>query len=186
VSGWPPSIRVISDWRGREDEIAELFRRTFTASEGAEEGAAVGGLARDLLATTPEEDLRVFAAEHEKALGGCILFTRLAYPNDARTVFLLSPVAVAPEVQGRGVGQRLISDALDALRAEGAEVAVTYGDLRFYGRVGFVPVTAEQVAPPQPLGQPEGWLAQSLTEAPLAPLKGPARCAPGLDDPAYW
>lgn len=186
MSGQLPAVRVTSEWRGREDEIAELFRRTFTASEGAEEGAAVGGLARDLLATTREEDLQVFAAEREGALIGCILFTRLTYPQDTRTVFLLSPVAVAPDVQGRGIGQRIVSDALDALRAEGADVAVTYGDPRFYGRVGFVPVTAEQVPPPQPLGQPEGWLAQSLTEAPLARFAGAPRCASALDDPAYW
>lgn len=186
MSGRPPSVEVTSGWCGREDEIAELFCRTFSVSEGAEEGEVVGRLARDLLATTPEGDLRVFLARQDAALGGCIIFTRLTFREDARRVFLLSPVAVAPEVQGRGLGQRLISHALGALRVEAADVAVTYGDPGFYGRVGFVPVTVDQVPPPQPLGQPEGWLAQALTGGPLAPFVGPARCAPALDDPAYW
>lgn len=186
MSDRPPSAEVTSDWRGREDEIAELFRRTFAASEGAEEGAAVGRLARDLLATTPEADLRVFLAEEGGVLAGCILFTRLVYPKDGRSVFLLSPVAVAPEMQGKGLGQRLIAHGLRALRSEGAEVAVTYGDPAFYAKVGFAPVSAAQVAPPQPLGQPEGWLAQALHGEALGPLEGPSRCAPALDDPAYW
>ena len=39
---------------------------------------------------------------------------------------------------------------------------------------------------PQPLNQPQGWIAQSLTDAPLTPLNGPARCVPAFDDPALW
>ena len=56
----------------------------------------------------------------------------------------------------------------------------------YYARVGFHPIRVEDAAPPQPLSQPEGWLGQSLTDAPLLPLVGPSRCAPALNDPAYW
>lgn len=80
----------------------------------------------------------------------------------------------------------MLHDALQTLRAQGADVAVTYGDPAFYGKVGFVPVSGQALPPPHPLGQPEGWLAQSLTNAPLTPFVGPSRCAKALDDPAYW
>ena len=110
----------------------------------------------------------------------------MTYVGDPRRVFLLSPVAVATAHQGKGVGQRLIAHGLDALRREGVEIAVTYGDPAFYGRVGFVPVSEMDLPAPQPLSQPQGWIAQSLTDAPLTPLLGPARCVAAFDDPALW
>jgi len=175
-----------TDHTGREDAIATLFAKTFTASEGAEEGRLIGALARNLLATTPAADLAVFTAEEAGAIQGCIVFTRLAFPEDPRKVWLLSPVAVATDRQGRGIGQALLRNGLDTLRERGADVAVTYGDPAYYGKVGFRPVGVEAVRPPQPLSMPQGWLAQALTGGTLSPLQGPSHCAPALDDPAYW
>lgn len=171
---------------GRAEEIVGLFEATFTASEGAEEGRLIGRLVAGLLATTPPGELFVFSAREAGALIGCILFTRLHFPQDAPKVVLLSPVAVAPDRQGQGVGQALLGHGLARMAETGAEVAVTYGDPGYYARVGFRPVTVEAVAPPHPLSQPEGWLAQGLTGAPLGQLTGPSRCAPAFDDPSYW
>jgi putative acetyltransferase len=125
-----------TDYETHAEAIAELFASTFTASEGAEEGALIGALARRLIAETPPGDLRVFTAWEDGALLGGIFFTRLTYAGDPRTVFLMAPVAVATAHQGKGVGQRLIAHGLDALRHEGVDIAVTYGDPAFYGRVG--------------------------------------------------
>lgn len=166
--------------------IGELFEATFTASEGAEEGTLIGALARRLIADTPVEDLRVFTAWEDGALLGGIFFTRLTYGGDLRTVFMMAPVAVATAHQGKGIGQRLIAHGLDALRREGVDITVTYGDPDYYGRVGFKPVSEADLPAPQPLNQPQGWIAQSLTEAPLTPLRGPVACAAAFDDPALW
>jgi predicted N-acetyltransferase YhbS len=170
---------------GRETEIADLFKTTFTASEGAEEGASIGRLTIDLMTTTDAADLHVFTADDSGLVGACI-FTRLRHEGETRHTCLLSPVAVAPDRQGQGIGQKMLAEALAALRAGGAEIAVTYGDPAFYGRVGFAPVTLRDLPAPYPLSQPEGWLAQSLTDQPLAPLTGHAICAPALSDPAFW
>lgn len=170
----------------RAEDFVALFARTFADSEGEAEGCLIGALVRDLLNTTPEADLWVFSAREDGALAGCIMFTPLRFDEDTRRVYLLSPVAVATGRQGQGIGQALLRHGLDALRADGADVAVTYGDPGYYGRVGFGPVAAEDVRPPLPLSQPEGWLAQSLTDRPLTPLKGPSRCVAALDDPGYW
>jgi predicted N-acetyltransferase YhbS len=175
-----------TDYTAHAAAIAELFAATFTASEGAEEGALIGALARRLIAETVPADLRVFTAWEDGALLGGIIFTRLTYENDPRTVFMMAPVAVATVHQGRGIGQRLIAHGLDALRQEGVDIAVTYGDPAFYGRVGFEPVSESDLPAPQPLNQPQGWIAQSLTEASLTPLSGPARCVAAFDDPALW
>lgn len=119
-------------------------------------------------------------------LAGAIVFTRLRYGADPRVVWLLSPVAVSPDHQHTGVGTTLIRTALDALRAEGAAAAFTYGDPAYYGRTGFAPIAEADAPAPHPLGQPEGWLAQSLTKAPLTPFPAPACCAPALDDAGVW
>lgn len=168
------------------DAIARLFTDTFGASEGPDEGALIGGLVRRLLADTPAEDLCVFTAWEDGTLAGGILFTRLAYDGDSRRVVLMAPVAVATHQQGRGIGQALITHGLEAMRQSGADIAVTYGDPAYYGRVGFQPVTQDVLAAPFDLQFPEGWQAQSLTQAPLTPVKGPARCVTAFDDPVYW
>ncbi|OOY02715.1 GNAT family N-acetyltransferase [Thioclava sp. F28-4] len=175
-----------TDYTPHAEAIAELFRATFTASEGAEEGALIGALVRRLITETPAEDLRVFTAWEDGTLLGGIFFTRLAYASDPRTVFMMAPVAVATAHQGKGIGQRLIAHGLDVLRREGMDIAVTYGDPAFYGRVGFEPVSEADLRAPQPLQHPQGWIAQSLTDAPLTPLRGTARCVAAFDDPALW
>lgn len=175
-----------SDYETHADAIVELFASTFTASEGVEEGRLIGALVRRLIIETPAGDLRVFTAWEDGAILGGIFFTRLTYGNDPRTVFMMAPVAVATALQGQGIGQRLITHGLDALRQEGVDIAVTYGDPAFYGRVGFKPVSEAEWPAPQPLQQPQGWIAQSLTDAPLTPVSGPARCVAAFDDPALW
>lgn len=174
------------EYAGRAAEIAALFEDVFATSEGADEGALIGRLAHDLLAETGPDDLHVVLATDSGDPIGCILFTRLRFPEDPRTVFLMGPVAVATEWQGRGVGQRLISFGLESLHAHGVDVAVTYGDPAFYGRTGFASVSTDRLAPPMPLSQPEGWLAQSLDGRPLGSFNGPSVCVKAFDDPALW
>ena len=168
------------------DRIIALFTATFTASEGAEEGALIGKLVDEMFRTAEAGDLHVFSALEGETLAGCIVFSRLTFEEDDRTVFILAPVAVETGRQGKGVGRALLTYGLGEVRKRGVDVAVTYGDPAFYGKVGFVPVTAEEVPPPRALNHPEGWLAQSLADRPLAPLKGRSRCVAALDHPEYW
>jgi len=116
-------VKLTEGFKGREPEIVALFTAAFTASEGPGAGRLIGGLVRDLLARTPPEDIRVVGAEEDGALVGAAIFTRLTYPEDDRAVVLLSPLAVAPDRQGHGIGQALLAHALDALRAEAPEPA---------------------------------------------------------------
>jgi len=146
----------------------------------------IGALARDLMTTTPMEDLHVFTAEDTGALMGSIMFSRMRYPEDPRAVFLLSPVAVMPDHQSKGVGQTLIKSGLATLRTAGVDVALTYGDPEYYRRVGFSQVSQTQAAPPVPLQHPHGWQGQTLNGATFTPLKGPSTCVPALQDRTYW
>lgn len=171
---------------GREPAIVDLFKATFTASEGADEGALIAELVRKQLAETAKGDIRVFIAEEEGTLLGAGVFTRMTYAQDDRTVFILSPLAVITERQGEGIGQALLRHGLHVLRDAGVDVVMTYGDPNYYGKVGFQPVSEQDAAAPYALKYPHGWLGQSLNGRPLTPLRGSCQCVKALADPVLW
>jgi predicted N-acetyltransferase YhbS len=177
-------MELLTEHKGREVEIVDLFTATFTASEGEEEGTLIGELVRNLLGGTAAKDRFVFTAEEDGVIIGGIVFSRLTYAQDERTVFVLAPVAT--DWQGQGIGQRLLNHGLAALRNAGVDIAMTYGDPNYYAKVGFLPISEADAQAPFPLSQPEGWLAQSLTDRALAPLKGPSRCVEALNAPVFW
>lgn len=167
------------------DEICSVFKTSFTASEGAEEGEAIASLVTSLLDQADADETLVHVAHLEGRCVGAILWSWLVYPSGAR-IRLLSPVAVHPDVQGQGVGQALIAYGLDQLRAQGVAGAVTYGDPAFYGKVGFAPITVDDVAAPYALSMPVGWLGQSLTDAPLSGLQEAPTPVPAFATPEMW
>ena len=179
-------MEITTGFLGCEQALIDLFAATFTASEGLVEGALIGDLVRDLLAVTPTEDIRVFCAEDKTGTVGAAIFTRLTYSEDPHIVFLLSPMAVAPGRQRRGIGRALLSHALEALRAEGVHVAITYGDPNFYGRVGFAPITEDQARAPLPLSLPHGRIGQSLSDEQMPVLRGPSTCVSALNRSDVW
>ncbi|MBO6898337.1 MAG: N-acetyltransferase [Shimia sp.] len=168
------------------DAIIRLFAETFAASEGAAEGALIGDLVTNLLKDRPTDGSQVFTATDDGTLVAAVLFSPMLYSNDPRRVVLLSPMAVTTDRHGEGIGQALITHALTTLRDQGAEVAITYGSPDFYGKTGFLPLTEDTAPAPQPLSFPHGWIGQSLTDAPLTPLKGTPRCVAALNDPQFW
>jgi len=170
----------------KADDLATLFATVFSASDGPQEGRAIGDLVQRLIVDTPRDDLVVFCATESDTTLGAALFSRLRFAHDPRRVFLLSPMAVRTDRQGTGIGQALIRHALADLAVQGVDVVVTYGDPAFYGRTGFQEIPTDWLPPPLPLSQPEGWIAQSLNDRPLSPLSGPSRCADALNDPAFW
>lgn len=165
--------------------IESLFISVFSRSEGEQEGALIGNLAKQLMATTDPKDLYGFAAVEEKSIVGAIFFSRLTFPQKL-DVFILGPVAVRTALQGKGIGQALIAHGLQQLTQAGVAIAVTYGDPAFYGKVGFQPLSQATIPAPLPLSQPEGWLGQSLTKAAIASIPGHCSCVAALNNPVYW
>jgi predicted N-acetyltransferase YhbS len=181
-----PALKFTNGFAARELALAELFETAFTASEGPKEGALIAGLVRDLLQTTPVDDIRVFCAETAGKPVGAGIFTRLRYAHDPHVVFLLSPLAVSPDHQRKGVGPALIAHALDTLRSEGVQIVMTYGDPDFYRRAGFRPVIEEHARAPLPLSFPHGWIGQSLTQPEMPTLQGSSNCVPALNRSDVW
>jgi predicted N-acetyltransferase YhbS len=171
--------------RAEADLLAGLFTAVFTSSEGPSEGALVGDLVRDLVTSTDDADLVGHLAVADGQVVGAIFFSRLRFAGPMEA-FLMAPVAVRDDHQGRGVGQALITHGLQDMRSRGADLALTYGDPAYYGKLGFQPVTVDQVPAPLALSQPEGWLGQSLNGEPLGTVAGPCTCVAAFDDPALW
>jgi putative acetyltransferase len=169
----------------RAEEIRGLFSTVFSDSEGQSEGVLIGNLAYELMTETDKKDLYGFVAvEHEKIIG-CIFFSRLTFENGI-CAFILSPVAVHTDHQGKGTGQQLINYGIERLKDEGVELVMTYGDPNFYSKVGFNPVKEETVKAPLQLTYPDGWLGQSLISNSVEPIAGHSSCVKALSKPEYW
>ncbi|NMP15457.1 N-acetyltransferase [Thalassotalea sp. Y01] len=168
-----------------KNHVVALFIEVFSASENEQEGQLIGELVNDLIATTATEDLQGFMAYVEDTLIGCIFFSRLTLTNGI-TAFILSPVAIATSEQGKGVGQSLINHGLEQLTAQGISLALTYGDPNYYGKVGFEPITEQQIKAPLTLSFPHGWLAQSLDDTNLASIATQCQCVKALNEQKYW
>jgi putative acetyltransferase len=167
------------------DKVTQLFITTFSDSEGPAEGERIGRLAKDLVNTTDKNDLYCFVARDDARIAGSIFFSRIKFACGIHC-FILAPVAVRTDLQGRGIGQQLINYGIDALSKDGVELVLTYGDPAFYSKVGFRPVTIAMIPAPMTLQHPEGWLARSLTGKDMQPITGPASCVKALNKPEYW
>lgn len=167
------------------DAVAELFTRTFTASEGEREGILVGNLASELACLIDDQEVMAIGARQGDALVGCVIFSHLQFEHASR-IFMLSPLAVRTAFQRQGIGSQLIRHGLEELQRRSVAVVVTYGDPAFYGKAGFQPIAPGTIQPPFPLSQPQGWLGCSLAGEPLPALPGRPTCVEPFRNPAYW
>ena len=179
-------FKLIRNFTLIAQQITDVFYNSFSASEGRAEGELIRTLVANLLEDTPKPDMFIFAALHDNTVIGCAVFSRLTYTNDARDVLILSPMAIHPSHQNKGIGQTLLRESIALLKDHGIDILMTYGDPNYYGKVGFLPVTEEVAPPPFPLSIPIGWIGQSLHGAKIAPLQGTCTCVSALNNPAIW
>lgn len=169
----------------QSQEVINLFTTVFSNSEGQEEGLLIGKLVSELITTTAAQDLLGFVATAQDKIIGCIFFSRLSFDNNANA-YILSPVAVHTEHQRQGVGQQLITFGINHLKEINVDLVFTYGDPKYYSKVGFTHVSEASVKAPLKLTYPEGWLAQSLTTDIVEPILGVSHCVDALNKQVYW
>ena len=168
-----------------QGEVTNLFTSVFTESEGEEEGRLIGSLASKLSSRIDNQEIICFGSYEGESIIGSIFFTRLRFKGTV-LVYMLAPVAVGKEHQGKGIGQALINFGLNELKNRTVAVVITYGDPSYYSRVGFQPLSENVIQAPLNLSMPEGWLGKSLTEEPILTIKERPACVEEFNDPAYW
>ena len=166
-------------------DVIQLFTKVFSASEGEAEGQLIGSLISDLNATTEPQDLIGFVAISDSDIVGSIFFSRLVVPSE-QIAYILSPVAIVTNVQGKGIGQQLINYGISHLKSLGVDLVFTYGDPNFYSKVSFNPISENIVKAPLQLTYPEGWLAQSLDGSSIEAMEGTSHCVEAFNDQKYW
>ncbi len=169
----------------KREAVVDLFASVFTSAEGEKEGRLIGSLSYGLASRIDNTEILCFGSYENESLIACIFFTRLRF-NVPVQVYMLAPVAVSTESQGRGVGQSLIAYGLNEMKRRCANVAVTYGDPAFYAKSGFVPLSEDVIRAPLALSMPAGWLGQSLTDEPIAAIHERPVCVKEFDYPVYW
>jgi len=171
--------------KSKQKEVEELFTSVFTSSEGKNEGKLIGNLSSQLASGIDGNEIICFGAYEKETLIGSIFFTRLQFSKPIQ-VYMLAPVAVSTEHQGKGIGQALINYGLNELKKRSVNVAVTYGDPSFYSKVGFKELSESVIQAPLKLSMPFGWLGRSLTEEPIPTIKERPECVEEFNDPVYW
>jgi len=178
-------MKIVNFSADMSQTVINLYAKVFSESEGQDAGDAIGRLVADLIRSTGKADILGFVAMLEESIVGCIFFTRLSL-SSGKSAFILSPVAIATEHQGRGIGQELIRFGLDRLKSKQVDLVFTYGDPAFYSRVGFQQISEDVVRAPLTLSQPEGWLAQSLRNCVIDLVGESAQCVDALNKQEYW
>jgi len=167
------------------EEIKQLFTKVFSDSEGKSEGLVIGNLVYELMTGTDIQDLFGFVVTENEKIIGSIFFTRMTFESEVNA-FILSPVAIDTNYQGKGFGQKLINFGINHLKENGVELVLTYGDPKFYSKVGFSLITEKLIKAPLALTYPEGWLGQSLVGDEIEAITGDSYCVEALNKAEYW
>lgn len=137
----------------------DAVREVVAAAFGEHAGHVLSLL--DGLRTDPAwvDGLSLVAVGDDDDVVGHVLLTRVTITSARGPVpaLTLSPLAVAPAAQRRGIGTALVAAALDAASAAGAPLVVLEGDPRYYGRRGFVAAEPVGLTSPSPLIPPGAW-----------------------------
>ena len=171
--------------KNSKEKVTILFTSVFSASEGENEGELIGSLASELSSNIDNAEIICFGAYENELLIGSIFFTRLRF-SEPILFYMLGPVAVSTQHQGKGVGQALINFGLQELKIRSVAAVITYGDPSFYDKVGFQDLSEAVIQAPLKLSMPDGWLGQSLTEEPIPTVNERPTCVKQFNDPAYW
>ena len=175
------NIRLANERDG--ETIREVHLKAFPESERQ----LVSTLALDLLREQTDPETYGFVAEHDGVIIGQVAFSPLSIAaNEGWVGYILAPLGILPQWQGRGVGSRLVEHGINTLTAQGVHHLLVYGDPAYYGRFGFDTDAATRFVPPFDLEFPSGWQAMTLNPGKTITSDSRIICVVPLRNPELW
>lgn len=143
---------------GDHDAVGSVHRAAFGGH-----GETVARLVQALRRTDPAA-LSLVSDEADQVVGHVMVSRALLdAPRQLVAVQTLSPLGVAPQWQGRGIGSALVRAALRRLDERGVPLVFLEGDPRFYSRLGFGASAELDIAKPSLRIPDEGFQVVRLT-----------------------
>ena len=136
-------------------------------------------LVQDLRASDGYLPDLALVADADGGIVGHVMFT-ITDLEDGTAILMLSPLAVAPAHQRRGVGTALVEEGLRRCRERAEPVVIVEGDPRYYSRFGFR--RASELGLEKPSEQTPEWAFQAIAlPGHDASVRGRVRYPPPFD-----
>ncbi|MBN2802472.1 MAG: N-acetyltransferase [Deltaproteobacteria bacterium] len=178
-------IIKVSEESERKD-ILNIHMRAF----GNEPGVLVSKLVDDLFDDETATPILSLVAVDNNKLVGHALFTKVEITQSKLPVSaqILAPLAILPESQNCGIGQKLIYEGLNRLKKSGTQLVFVLGHPSYYPRCGFVKAVQYGLVTPHPIPKKnfDGWMVQELNGNVLGKIKGKVKCSKALNEPQHW
>ncbi len=166
-----------------KDRIRQIHLEAFEDIENQ----MVANLASELLDTISNPETLHLVAEIDAVLVGHVVFSPARSRVGGSFVgYILAPLAVSPEEQGKGIGSALVNQGLQHMLAQNVDIVFVYGDPKYYARFGFTADLAEKYVPPFTLKYPSGWQALDLSEKNAVGGSVELECVSPLSKPELW
>lgn len=170
---------MIKELIKRTEDIKNLHLKAF----GEEEGPLVAKLAEDFLL---RKDSISISIEEDGSIVGNVIFSPFRFEDcPERKYFLLAPLGVSPEYQGKGIGKRLIEKGVKHLKSLGGEAIFVLGEPAYYPLRGF---KATPLLSPysELMKAPEAWMVLEIKEGGVRGLKGRSIASPPIMKEMFW
>jgi len=115
-------------------------------------------------------------AEQDDRIVGHVLFSPMTVESESSSfeILTLSPLAVLPDYQRKGIGIRLVNSGLEECRKLGHEIITVLGHAEYYPRFGFVPAGTKDIGCEFEAPE-EAWMILELKQGALAGRTGTAK-----------
>ena len=179
-------MKIRKSTESERKEILNIHNQAF----GKEKGPVIAKLVDDLL--NDETAMPIFslvAVENNKLIGH-ILYTKAVVTQTEISISaqILAPLAILPEKQKKGIGEKLINEGLRLLKASGTELVFVLGHPTYYPRCGFIPAGEQGFEAPYPIPEEHAgaWMIQELNGDILVKNSGKIQCSKVLNEPQHW
>ena len=157
---------------------------------GQEKGTVIAKLVNDLINDETARPILSLVADENDKIVGHVLFTKAKIKQSAKQISaqILAPLAILPEEQKRGIGEKLINEGLRLLKESGTELVFVLGHPSYYPRCGFIPAGEQGFEAPYPIPEEhaEAWMIQELNGDVMNAYSGKVQCSNVLNEPQHW